>query len=115
VFHTTYSRNNLGQKCEGNCGLPIQPNLSGNGLDWLCYLAGNSQAAPTFFFQIFRILFFDYFIKNPQTTIALTFLTDIISSIGSVVHIILSRIFELKPTSNWEKNRASKWQQKSIG
>ena len=20
---------------------PIQPNLSGNGLDWLCYLAGN--------------------------------------------------------------------------
>ena len=21
---------------------PIQPNLNGNGLDWLCYLAGNS-------------------------------------------------------------------------
>ena len=20
---------------------PIQPNLGGNGLDWLCYLAGN--------------------------------------------------------------------------
>ena len=54
--HTIYTRNNMGQKCEGNCGLwvpneileklypekqPIQPNLSGNGLDWLCYLAGN--------------------------------------------------------------------------
>ena len=21
VFHTTYSRNNMGQKCEGNCSL----------------------------------------------------------------------------------------------
>ena len=27
--------------------LPIQPNLNGNRLDWLCYLAGNSQMAPT--------------------------------------------------------------------
>ena len=62
-MHTIYTRNNMGQKCEGDCGLwvlneilkktypenlkkimgvPIQPNLSGNGLDWLCYLAGNS-------------------------------------------------------------------------
>ena len=21
LYHTTYSRNNMGQKCEGNCGL----------------------------------------------------------------------------------------------
>ena len=21
IYHTTYSRNNMGQKCEGNCGL----------------------------------------------------------------------------------------------
>ena len=21
LYHTTYSRNNIGQKCEGNCGL----------------------------------------------------------------------------------------------
>ena len=37
-----------------------------------------------FFFQIFRIYIFDYFIKNPQTTIVLTFLTHIISAIGGV-------------------------------
>ena len=67
----------MGQKCEGNCDLwvfneiisktypkifskktswepfaiaqPIQPNLSGNELDWLCYLAGNFQGLPHFF------------------------------------------------------------------
>ena len=33
------------------------------------------------FFQIFSIYFFKDFIKNPQTTIALTFLTHIISGI----------------------------------
>ena len=57
--HTTYSRNNRGQKCEGNCGLaqPIQPNLSGNGLDWLCYLFGNSQTAPTIFFKFSGYIF----------------------------------------------------------
>ena len=26
-------------------------------LDWLCYLAGNSQTAPTIFFQTFRRFF----------------------------------------------------------
>ena len=36
------------------------------------------------FFQIFRIYFFKDFIKNPQTTIALTFLTHIISGIDGV-------------------------------
>ena len=36
------------------------------------------------FFQSFSICFFNYFIKNPQTTIALTFLTHIISAIGGV-------------------------------
>ena len=30
--------------------LPIQPNLGENGLDWLWFLAGNSQMAPTIFF-----------------------------------------------------------------
>ena len=40
----------------------IQPNLSGNGLDWLCYLAGNFQTALTiflkfsgYFFKIFQL------------------------------------------------------------
>ena len=23
IYHTTYSRNNMGQKCEGNCGLCV--------------------------------------------------------------------------------------------
>ena len=36
------------------------------------------------FFQIFRICFFKDFIKNPQITIALTFLTHIISDINGV-------------------------------
>ena len=36
------------------------------------------------FFQTFSICFFDYFIKNPQTTIALPFLTHNISAIGGV-------------------------------
>ena len=40
--------------------------------------------ATMIFFQIFRIYSFNYFIKNPQTTIALTFLTHIISTIGGV-------------------------------
>ena len=40
------------------------------------------------FFQNFRICFFKDFIKNPQTTIALTFLTHIISGIDGVVCIL---------------------------
>ena len=94
------------QKWEGDCGLwvlneiifkryaeslkiaqPIQPNLGEKGLDWLCYLAGNSQTAPTNFFQTFSIYFKDDFIKNPQTTIALPFLTHNISAIGGVLSL----------------------------
>ena len=40
------------------------------------------------FFQIFRICFFKDFIKNPQTTIALTFLTHIISDIDGVMRLV---------------------------
>ena len=65
IGHTIYPGNNMCQKCGRK---------SGNGLDWLCCLAGNSQTVPTIFFQIFRICFFKDFIKNPQTTIALTFM-----------------------------------------
>ena len=50
----------------------------------LCYWAGNSQTAPTIFFKLSGYIFFNYFIKNPQTTIALTFFTHIISAIGGV-------------------------------
>ena len=44
-----------------------------NWLGWLCYLAGNSQTVPTFFFQIFRIYFLIISINNPQTIIPITF------------------------------------------
>ena len=53
-------------------------------MDWLNYLAGNSQTAPTIFFHIFRIFLKNYFIKNPQTTNARTFLPLNISAVGSV-------------------------------
>ena len=36
------------------------------------------------FFQTFSIIFLDYFIKNPQTTIALPFLTHDISATGNM-------------------------------
>jgi hypothetical protein len=45
------------------------------GLDWLSYLAGNSQMAPNFFFHNFSICFVNYFMKKPQTTFAPTFFT----------------------------------------
>ena len=84
---TTYSRNNMGQKCEGNCGLWVlneiifkkypenmkkkwelfgscllnsTANLSRNGLDQLCYIAGNSQTNSHDFFHIFSILFISF-------------------------------------------------------
>ena len=36
------------------------------------------------FFHIFSMFFFNYLVKNPQTTLALTFLTNNISDIGMV-------------------------------
>ena len=62
LTHTIYTRNNMGQKCEGNCGL------------WVL----NKILKRTYPEN------FKNFIKNPQTTIALTFLTHIISGIDGV-------------------------------
>ena len=45
--------------------------------------------APTIFFILSGYVFFKNFIKNPQTTIALTFLTHIDSDIGGVIIIFL--------------------------
>ena len=59
----------------------LNKNLSGNGLDWLCYLAGNSQMAPMIFFKFSGYIFL---IISLRTTIALTFLTHIISGLGGV-------------------------------
>ena len=47
------------------------------------------------FFQIFRICFLKDFIKNPQTTIALTFMTHIISGIDGVLSLILGIFYLL--------------------
>ena len=55
----------------------IQPLSIQIGLDWLCYLAGNSQTASTIFFSNFQEMYLNHFIKNPQTTIVLIFLTYI--------------------------------------
>ena len=63
---------------------PIQPNLGENGLDWLCYLAGNFQRAPTIFFIFSEYFFLNYFIKSPQTRNARAFLPLNISAVGSV-------------------------------
>ena len=80
---------------------PIHPNLCENGLDWLCYLAGNSQTAPSIFFK-FSGYIFCYFIKNPQTTVALKFLTYIISAISGVFTVYFSKVLKwLMPTWIW--------------
>ena len=81
----------MGQKCEGNCGLwvlneiikKMYPENLKKKKSWVpfgSYLL-NSTADPA---QFDRMYFFNYFIKNPQTTIALTFLTYIISAISGV-------------------------------
>ena len=48
----------------------------------MCYLAGNSQTAPTIF-SYFQHTFLQYL--NPKTTIALTFFTHDISGIVGVL------------------------------
>ena len=44
--------------------------------------------APTIFFKFSGYIFFNHFIKNPQTKIALTFLTHNISDIGGVFNYL---------------------------
>jgi hypothetical protein len=61
----------------------IQPNLGENGLDWLCYLAGNFQTAPRIFFIFSGYFFLNDFIKNPQTRNPRSFLSLNISAVGS--------------------------------
>ena len=57
TMHTIYSRNNIGKKCEGNCGLwvlnEIIKRMSPENLKKImgAYLADNSQTAPTIFFE----------------------------------------------------------------
>ena len=53
------------------------------------------------FFQNFRICFFKDFIKNPQTTIALTFLTHIISGIDGVSIPRRSLVSKIMVSTRW--------------
>ena len=73
---------------------PIQHNLGENGLDWLCYLAGNFQTAPMIF-SYFQDIFLNDFIKNPQTRNARAFLPINISTVGRV-QIILTDLIALQ-------------------
>ena len=57
-------------------------NLDENGLDWLCYLAGNFQTAPMIFFISSGYIFLNDFIKNPQTRNAHAILPINISAVG---------------------------------
>jgi hypothetical protein len=58
-------------------------------LDWLCYVAGNSQTAPTSFFKFsgYVPLIISLRTHKPQTTISLTFFTHIFSAKGGVFGI----------------------------
>ena len=116
LAHTTYSRNNMGQKCEGNCGLWVlneiikkyilkiwkkswEPfgsyllNSTANTAQFEWKWAGLAvlfsrqlQNGSLDYFHIFSICNSFYnSIKNPQTTIALTFLTHNISDTGGVL------------------------------
>ena len=62
---------------------PIQSNLGENGLDWLCFVAGNFKTHPQLF-PYFQDSFLNDFIKNLQTRNACTFSPLNISAVGSV-------------------------------
>ena len=70
-------KNELNIKTKKNPGscleVAIQPNLGENGLEWLCYLAGTFQTAPTIFFIFSGYIFLNDIIKNPQTRNARAF------------------------------------------
>ena len=115
VLHTIYTRNNMGQKCEGNCGLWVRNEIifkkNSENMKKLWEPIGsyllNSTANPAQFelkwaglavlfsrlfpngshdfFHIFRIFILNEFIKNPQTRNARAFLPLNISPVGSVL------------------------------
>ena len=77
------------KSCEpfGSCLLNSTANPAKLGWKWAELAALFSRQLPNSshdFFQTFRTSFFSHFIKNPQTTIALPFLTHNISATGGV-------------------------------
>ena len=76
------------QKWEGDCGLwVLHEIIIKKYAESLKKIVGAVWELPAF--QTFSIYFFNYFIKNPQSTIALPFLTHNISAIGGVLTIDL--------------------------
>ena len=92
--HTIYIRNNMGQKCESYLlnstadSAQFEWKWAGLAVLFSRYLPNGTHDLA----QNFRICFFKDFIKNPQTTIALTFLTHIISGIDGVICISLLQL-----------------------
>ena len=78
------------QKWEGDCGLWILNEIIFKRYaESLKKIVGAvwelpAKWAPTIFFQTFSTYFLNHFIKNPQTTNTLPFLTHNISAIGGV-------------------------------
>ena len=83
----------------GSCLLKSTANPAKLGWKWAGLAVLFSRQLPNGshdFFQTFSIFFKDYFIKNPQTTIALPFLTHNISAIGGVQHYCTVYLFTKK-------------------
>ena len=75
----------------GSCLLNSTANSAKLGWKWAGLAVLFSRQLPNGshnFFQTFSIFLKDYFIRNPQTTIALAFLTHNILAIGGVCDII---------------------------
>ena len=76
----------------GSCLLNSTANPAKLGWKWAGLAVLFSRQLPNGshdFFQTFSIFFLNYFIRNPQTTIALAFLTHNISAIGVVFGVQL--------------------------
>ena len=70
-----------------------------NGLDWLCYVAGNFQTAPRIFFIFSGYYFWIISLRThkPEMSVACTFLPLNISAVGSV-HRLVPTYFGNVPT-----------------
>ena len=81
LFHTIYPDNNMCQKRGRN----FQSNWAEMAV---LFSRVTLKRHPRFFFHIFSICFINYFMKNPQTTFAPTFLTHIIARIDGVLLVV---------------------------
>ena len=99
----------------GSCLLNSRANSHHFHLNWdgLAVLFSR-QLQNDFFFHIFSIIFLSYLIKNPQTTIAFTFLTHNISDIGGVTHQHKEKTCYNTNANNLQKCHIQRWQDFSM-